>query len=221
MRSRQAVVEYQESYLVLVSPVVVLALLLDIPIAAACRRALRLTKQDLSICYTGGPMQDVEGSSSSAENITKQTLVPAQEVVRQVQDELNQLLQQREEIMRRIGTAKKTIAGLAIIFGDDAFGTDLHLLTNRGSRDRKSGFTPTCRAILVEADRPLSAREIRDRMRERAPILVERQKDAISSITTIMNRLVDYGEAERVTLVDNTRGWQWVTGLNGGPQSTE
>ena len=64
----------------------------------------------------------------------------------------------------------------------------------------------------MEADHPLSAREVRDLMQARTPAFLERQKDAIASITTIPNRLVDYGEAQRVILVDNTRGWQWVAG---------
>jgi chorismate mutase len=41
-----------------------------------------------------------------------------QEVVRQAHEELRQLLQQRAEVMRRIGTVKQTISGLANLFGD-------------------------------------------------------------------------------------------------------
>ena len=40
-----------------------------------------------------------------------------QEVVRQAHEELRQLLQQRADVMRRIGTVKQTITGLANLFG--------------------------------------------------------------------------------------------------------
>ncbi len=150
-------------------------------------------------------------------DVERQSVLSAQEVLRQVHEELRQLLKQRAEIMRRIGTAKKTIAGLAALFGDSVLSTELHHLVHGGTADRKSGFTRTCRTILMEADHPLSAREVRDQMQERAPGLLERQKDPISSITTILNRLVDYGEVQRVTLADHTRGWQWVADLRSGP----
>jgi hypothetical protein len=41
-----------------------------------------------------------------------------QEVVRRAHEELRQLLQQRAEVMRRIRTIKRTIDGLASLFGD-------------------------------------------------------------------------------------------------------
>jgi hypothetical protein len=155
-------------------------------------------------------MNNVNTGESLAANIQKGSVLPAQEVLRQVHDELHELLRQRAEIMRRIGTAKKTIVGLATLFGDSILSTDLQRLINGGAGERKSGFTRTCRAILMESDRALTVREVRDRMRERDPSLLERQKDPVSSITTILNRLADYGEVQRVVLSDNTRGWQWV-----------
>jgi len=48
-----------------------------------------------------------------------------QEVVRQAHDELRQLLQQRSEIMKRIGTVKQTISGLANLFGDGVLNEEL------------------------------------------------------------------------------------------------
>ena len=40
-----------------------------------------------------------------------------QEVIRQAHDELRVLMQQRADVMKRIGTVKQTIAGLANLFG--------------------------------------------------------------------------------------------------------
>ena len=42
-----------------------------------------------------------------------------QQVVKQAHEELRELLRQRAEVMRRIGTIKQTIAGLANLFGDE------------------------------------------------------------------------------------------------------
>ena len=41
-----------------------------------------------------------------------------QEVVRAAHEELRQLMRQRAEVMKRIGTVKQTIVGLANLFGD-------------------------------------------------------------------------------------------------------
>ena len=61
-----------------------------------------------------------------------------QEVVKTAHEELRQLMRQRAEIMKRIGTLKQTISGLANLFGDEILGEDLLELV-----DRKSWRTPT------------------------------------------------------------------------------
>ena len=48
--------------------------------------------------------------------------LPVHQVVMAAKEELRQLLTQRAEIMKRIGTVKQTIAGLANLFGEDALG---------------------------------------------------------------------------------------------------
>jgi hypothetical protein len=133
-----------------------------------------------------------------------------QEVVRQAHEELRQLLQQRAEVMRRIGTVKQTIAGLANLFGDDVLSDDLLELVDRKSGGRQPGFTKACRMILMEASRALSAREVCDRIQEKMPPMLERHKDPIASVTTVLNRLVAYGEAKAVTLENGRRAWIWV-----------
>ena len=91
-----------------------------------------------------------------------------QEVVRQAHEELQQLLQQRSEVMRRIGTIKQTIAGLANLFGDDVLSDELLELVDRKSNGRQPGFTKACRSILMDANRALSARDVCDRIHERS-----------------------------------------------------
>ena len=89
-----------------------------------------------------------------------------QEVVRQAHEELRQLLQQRADVMRRIGTIKQTIVGLANLFGDDVLSDELLELVDRKSGGRQPGFTKACRMILMEANRALSARDVCDRIQK-------------------------------------------------------
>lgn len=133
-----------------------------------------------------------------------------QEVVRQAHEELRQLLQQRSEVMRRIGTVKQTIAGLANLFGDSVLSEELLELVDRKSNGRQPGFTKACRVILMEANRALSARDVCDQIQQRIPAMLERHKDPMASVTTVLNRLVDYGEAKPVTLENGRRAWQWI-----------
>ncbi|MGA2965990.1 MAG: hypothetical protein ABSD64_07245 [Terriglobales bacterium] len=51
--------------------------------------------------------------------------ISAQQVVKAAHEELLQLMRQRAEIMKRIGTVKQTISGLANLFGEHVLGDDL------------------------------------------------------------------------------------------------
>ncbi len=133
-----------------------------------------------------------------------------QEVLRAAQDELRVLLQQRAEIMKRIGTVKQTIIGLANMFGDEVLTEDLLELVDRKSGGRQPGFTKACRMVLMEADRPLGARDVCEHIQRRMPPLLLRHKDPLASVTTVLNRLVEYGEARAVVRENGRRAWEWV-----------
>ena len=133
-----------------------------------------------------------------------------QEVVRQAHEELRQLLRQRAEVMRRIGTVKQTIAGLANLFGDNVLSEELLELVDRKSNGRQPGFTKACRMILMEAGRALSARDVCEQIQEKMPPMLARHKDPMASVTTVLNRLVDYGEAQPVVLSNGRRAWKWI-----------
>src|SRR6202167_6508325 len=100
-----------------------------------------------------------------------------EEVVRQAHEELRQLLQRRAEVMRRIGTIKQTIAGLANLFGDEVLSDELLELVDRKSSGRQPGFTKACRMILMESNRDLCARDVCDRLQQKMPPLMARHKD--------------------------------------------
>ncbi|HTW59430.1 MAG TPA: hypothetical protein VMD99_14960 [Terriglobales bacterium] len=133
-----------------------------------------------------------------------------QEVIRQAHEELRQLLQQRAEVMKRIGTVKQTIAGLANLFGDGVLNEELLELVDRKSNGRQPGFTKACRMILMEAGHALSAREICDYFQQKMPAMLARHKDPMASVTTVLNRLVEYGEAQAVLSNSGRRAWLWV-----------
>ena len=133
-----------------------------------------------------------------------------QEVVRAAHEELSQLMRQRAEIMKRIGTIKQTIAGLANLFGDDILSDDLLELVGRKSSGRQPGFTKICRVVLMEAGRPLGAREVCEQIHKRMPTILVRHKDPLASVTTVLNRLVEYGEAKAVMRDNGRRAWEWI-----------
>src|SRR3984893_16834705 len=96
------------------------------------------------------------------------------QVVRQAHEELRQLMQQRAEVVKRIGTVKQTIAGLANLFGDAVLSDELLELVDRKSSGRQPGFTKACRMVLMDAHRALSARDVCDRIQGKSPSLLAR-----------------------------------------------
>jgi chorismate mutase len=56
-------------------------------------------------------MENGQRFNSSLRPVDRYDVGHVQEVIRQAHDELRQLLQQRAEIMKRIGTVKQTISG--------------------------------------------------------------------------------------------------------------
>jgi hypothetical protein len=143
-----------------------------------------------------------------------------QEVLKSAHDELRSLLKQRAEIMKRIGTVKQTIVGLANMFGDEVLNEELLELVDRKSNGRQPGFTKACRMVLMEAGRPLGAREVCEHIQEKVPPVLLRHKDPLASVTTVLNRLVDYGEARTVVRENGRRAWQWVSEPSGASVSS-
>jgi hypothetical protein len=152
----------------------------------------------------------METQPSAIRSSTNTSNGHVQQVVREAHDELRHLLQQRAEVMRRIGTIKQTIAGIASLFGDEVLDDELMELIDRKSSGRQSGFTKACRMILMDANRGLSAREVCGLIQDKMPLMMARHKDPMASVTTVLNRLVAYGEAKAVVLENGRRAWQWV-----------
>jgi hypothetical protein len=154
-------------------------------------------------------MENLQTFNGSFRAVERYDIGHVQEVIRQAHEELRQLMQQRAEIMKRIGTVKQTISGLANLFGDSVLNEELLELVDRKTSGRQPGFTKACRMILMEAGRAMNSRDICDYFQEKMPELLARHKDPMASVTTVLNRLVDYGEAEAV-MVSGRRAWRWV-----------
>jgi hypothetical protein len=101
-----------------------------------------------------------EGNGAGGRNLPGSSDRHVQEVVKAAHEELRQLMRQRADVMKRIGTVKQTIVGLANLFGDEVLSEELLELVDRKSGGRQPGFTKACRMVLMEAARPLGAREV-------------------------------------------------------------
>ena len=117
------------------------------------------------------------------------------EVLRAARLELDALLEQRAEITRRIGTARQAIIGLANLVGGQVLHEAVLDLMDLRPTHRQSGFTRACRYLLTVSNRPLNSTEICEELRRKFPEIAARHKDLQASTTTVMNRLIDYGEA--------------------------
>ncbi len=155
-------------------------------------------------------MQPVK-SNGNAESGPVSNEIPAQQVVKAAHEELLQLMRQRADVMKRIGTVKQTMAGLADLFGDQVLGDDLLELIDRKTNGRQPGFTKACRRVLMEVRRPLGAREVCVELDRCAPAILARHKDPLASVTTVLNRLVDYGEARSLSNDRGRRVWEWIS----------
>ena len=140
------------------------------------------------------------------------------DVVRSAERQLDELQRQRADLVKRIGTIKQTLAGLADIFGDAVLPDELLTLLHRREPSRRPGFTRACRVVLMESVEPLGARQICDHLRRRFPDLVEHHKDPIASTTTVLGRLVEYDEARCFVNPSGRRVWQWVAERNELPE---
>jgi predicted transcriptional regulator len=96
----------------------------------------------------------------------------------------------------------------------------MDLKNRKGSGDRP-GFTKTCRIVLMEAESALTAREVCERVKQRIENVDLRHKDPLASVTTVLNRLADYGEARIVVAENGRRAWQWIAETSSNEQTRE
>jgi hypothetical protein len=137
-------------------------------------------------------------------------------IVKAAHDEVRRLIQQRSEITKRIGTIKQTIVGLCDLFGDDELSDDLHELMNGKATVRRPGITQACRRVLMDAGCPLTARNVCEQIQQRTMLDLPCSKNLVAEVTTVLNRLAQYGEARTVPRDHGPRAWVWVSGVEDG-----
>ncbi|MGA8622593.1 MAG: hypothetical protein WB660_29225 [Candidatus Sulfotelmatobacter sp.] len=145
------------------------------------------------------------------EELAERGNLQVQEVLKAAQEHLRQLIRKRAEIVKRIGTVKQTIVGLANLFGSNLISGELRELVGPKGRARQRGFTKSCRTVLMEANRPLGANEVCEQLQRRIPLVLLHHKDPVASVTTVLNRLVEYGEALPVHDENGRWAWQWCS----------
>ena len=138
------------------------------------------------------------------------TKLHVEKVVEKAHEELSELLRQRAALTRRIGAVKQTIVGLTKLFGEGILNHDNDIkLMGRKTYRRGEGVTDSCRRVLMEASGPISAREVRDLIQRTTPTVLANHKDPLATVTTVLGRLAEYGEAQSVVSVEGRRAWLW------------
>jgi len=140
----------------------------------------------------------------------------ATQVARAALLELDALMQQRAELVKRIGAVKQTLIGLTSIFDCSVEIDHPELLTPLGAGSQVTGLTDACRRVLMQADAPLLPHQVRDRLRFEG-LSLESHRDPVATVTTVLRRLGQYGEARAVTSPKGKRAWQWATTENQNP----
>lgn len=135
----------------------------------------------------------------------------AEDVIRQLCDLLQSLLRERRDVVRRICAIRQTIVGLASVYGQEVLDDQVLEMLDRHSKGRGQGLTRACRLALIQAGRPLSAREVCDQIQTQNPPLLMHHKDPMASVNTLLARLTHYGEASATKDERGRRVWQWVT----------
>jgi hypothetical protein len=157
----------------------------------------------------------VEPSRSSAEpvSIHAANADDRQRVIGRIQHELQLLLLEHAAIQKRIGVIKRTVIGLADVFGPDIIDGKLQdLLSKRSARPARShpGLTDVCREILKECSQPLTVRKACGIIQEKYPSLLARHRNPTASVLVVLRRLASYGEVEAGSNERGARIWLWV-----------
>jgi len=132
-------------------------------------------------------------------------------ILEEMYGEFQALMVQRAAILRRIGTIKQTIIGLAKLFGNEVVGERVLQVVEQRASTRSRGFTKTCRVVLMESTRPMVCQEVCEEIQRRNPTLLAHHKDPLASVNTVLNRLATYGEARIVMNERGKRAWEWAT----------
>lgn len=162
----------------------------------------------MNIPYVRADRAPASAASSGAH--TARSVDSIEEVLHAAQSRLQELMLQRAEIVRRIGAIKRTIVGVTKLCGDEALSENARQILRNNGALKPAGLTDSCRRVLLEAQRPLSARAICMELEKRGGSVLAHHKDPVASVTTILNRLARYGEASAM-VEDGRTAWYWLS----------
>jgi len=127
-----------------------------------------------------------------------------------IRAELEELVQQRDQIVRKIGTIHRTVAGLVALYGDSVVDKELLRLLSPDRSQRRPGLTRECRQVLMSCEGPVSARQVLRELEQKLPS-VRNHKDPLASVIVVLGRLVQYGEAYKVQDETGQHRWGWAS----------
>ena len=163
---------------------------------------------------------EIVGRDRDSGDLANRDVPDIRVIVKVAHGELRRLIQERAEIAKRIGTIKQTIAGLCNLFGDDELSEDLRELVNGKVGVRRRGITQACRKVLMDAGGPLTARKVCQQIQQQTDLPYS--ENLVGSVTTVLTRLEQYGEARTVPREKGPRAWVWVSAVeNAGSHSAD
>lgn len=130
-------------------------------------------------------------------------------VLSAARQELQHLLEQRSIIMRRIATVRRTINGLLDTFGGSVSSGLIDAARPPVIDIRQKGLTTACRVVLRNSSEPLTAVDVVERVMRNNFRVLGHHKNSISSVTTVLRRLQEYGEASTSLSPSGQRRWRW------------
>jgi hypothetical protein len=131
------------------------------------------------------------------------------ELLGSAQQELQQLNREGAVVVKRICIIKRTLVGLAELFGENVLDNELCKLVHHRPQKGRPGLTAVCREILVSDGRALTTVEVYKLVNQHFPALLANHKVPLSWVATVLNRLAKYGEAQS-SLLGRHRTWKYV-----------
>jgi len=142
------------------------------------------------------------------------------QIIRRAAADLQRLRNERMEITKRIARIKETISGLATMCEDEQLKERMLELVDTPSSGRRAGLTRAVRLALMEASAPLTSAQVAKAI-QRSNALLSKYKDPSGTVNTVLNRLVRYGEVQKVPGPHGQLAWQWASKSDVGSSSRD
>ena len=116
---------------------------------------------------------------------------------RHIQQELETLAGELRQVQEQIDAIKTTVYGLAVIYGSEIVGPELHEAVRPARPARRLGLARACRSVLQNAVKPCSVSEICNRLNAMNGNLLIHHRNPMASVMSILRSLASQGEVIR------------------------